>query len=393
MPGPFDVVHPRYGEASLADVLPSALAVLGVPGAPDLLGLADPLAGVRRVAVLLVDGLGYHLLPLAAPHAPVIADVLAGRLGAVRELTAPFPSTTPTSLVSLGTGVAPGVHGILGFTLNVPGTDRVLTHIEWADDPDPVRWQPVRTQFSVAAAAGVDVTVVSSRYFEATGLTVAANRGAAYRGADGVDDLAATMLAGLTAAPAETPALVYGYFPDLDRIGHLCGVDSEPWRETVAQVDRLLARLVEGLPPDAALLVTADHGQLDVPKEHRFDMAADPRLRAGVRVVAGEPRVRYLHTAPGAADDVIATWRGVLGPAAWVASRAEAVAAGWFGPVPEEHLQRVGDVVVSCHDRYIVLATGTEPDIVASLVAYHGSYTAVEMGVPLMILRNVGPGG
>lgn len=393
MPGLLDVVPPRYGEASLADVLPSALAVLGVPGAPDLLGLAGPLAGVRRVAVLLVDGLGYHLLPLAAPHAPVIADVLAGRLGTVRELTSPFPSTTPTSLVTLGTGVAPGAHGILGFTLKVPGTDRVLTHIEWADDPDPVRWQPVRTQFAVAAAAGVAVTVVSSRYFEGSGLTVAANRGAAYRGADGVDDLAATMLARLTAAPADALALVYGYLPDLDRIGHLCGVDSEPWRATAAEVDRLLARLVEGLPPDAALLVTADHGQLDVPAEYRFDLAADPRLRAGVRVVAGEPRVRYLHTAPGAADDVIATWSGVLGEAAWVTSRAEAVAAGWFGPVPEEHLQRVGDVVVSCHDRYVVLATGDEPEIVASLVAFHGSYTAVEMGVPLMIVRNVGPGG
>ena len=110
---------------SLLDVLPSALSVLGVPG-PDALGLRETLAGVRRIAVVLVDGLGYHLLPLAAPVAPTIADVLAGRLGTLLELTSPFPSTTPVSLVSLGTGVPPGQHGQLGVFLAIPGTARVL---------------------------------------------------------------------------------------------------------------------------------------------------------------------------------------------------------------------------------------------------------------------------
>lgn len=385
------VVRPAYGTASLADVLPAALAALGLPGASDPLGLTEQLSGVRRIAVLLVDGLGAHQLPLAAPYAPALADVLAGRLGSVHTLTAPFPSTTPTSLVSLGTGAAPGAHGVLGFTLNVPGTDRVLVHIDWWEDPDPLRWQPLETRFAAAAAAGFDVTVVSSPEFAGSGLTVAANRGAAYRGARGGDELAEEMLRAL--AGATPPALVYGYFPDLDRVGHLCGVDSAPWRDQAAVVDRLVERLVAGLPADAALLVTADHGQLDVPEDYRFDLDADPRLRAGVRVVAGEPRVRYLHTLPGAADDVVAAWREVLGDAAWVAHRAEAVAAGWFGPVPERHLERVGDVVVACHDRYAVLATRTEPMMASQLVAYHGSYTAAEMAIPLLVVRSVGPGG
>jgi hypothetical protein len=68
-------------------------------------------------------------------------------------------------------------------------------------------------------------------------------------------------------------------------------------------------------------------------------------------------------------------------------SREEAVAAGWFGPVPPEHLARIGDVVVACHDRYAVLASRTEPPVVASLVAYHGSWTAAEMLVPLIVVR------
>jgi hypothetical protein len=376
-------VRPAYGARSLAEVLPGALAVLGVPGVADPLDLRGLLPGVGRVAVLLVDGLGWHQLPVAAPHAPTLADLATGRLGAARELTCGFPSTTPTSLVTLGTGAPPGAHGVLGFTVRRPETGRVLNHIEWGDEPDPADWQPVPTRLQQAAADGVAVTVVSRPEFAGTGLTVAAYRGGDYLAAAGVDALAARMLAALAGGAGR--ALVYGYLPDLDRAGHLSGVDSPPWRVAAAGLDRLLTALLDGLPADAALLVTADHGQLDVPPDRRIDIAADPRLSAGVAAVAGEPRVRYLHAVPGAAPDVLAAWRAVLGDTAWVVGRDEAVATGWFGPVPPAHLGRVGDVVAARRDRGAVLSTGTEPPIVGRLVAYHGSFTAVEMAVPLLI--------
>jgi hypothetical protein len=376
-------VRPNYGAGSLADIMPSALAAVGVPG-PDPLGLVAALGAPRRVAVLLVDGLGWHQLPVAAPHAPTLAQVAADP--AARELTAGFPSTTPTSLVTLGTGAVPGAHGVVGFFLNVPGTDRVLNHIRWDSDPDPREWQPVEPVYVRAEAAGVAASVVSRPEFEGSGLTVAAYRGAKFRGATGVDEVAAQMLAAL----AQTPrALVYGYHGDVDRTGHDFGIDSPQWREAVTGVDRLVRMLAEGLPSDAVLLVTADHGQLNIPADRRIDMAADPRLRAGVAVVAGEPRVRYLHTVPGAQADVLATWRTVLGPAAWVGGREEAVAAGWFGTVTAEHARRIGDVVAICRDDWVVLATGLEPAPIARMVAFHGSHTAAEMAIPLLVV----PGG
>ncbi|MFG1837750.1 alkaline phosphatase family protein [Micromonospora sp. NPDC049175] len=381
-PAPLAVLGPDHGGGRLADVLPSALAVLGVPGAADPLGLAPTLAGVRRIAVLLVDGLGWYQLPTAAPYAPTLAGLAAT---AGRPLLAGFPSTTPTSLVSLGTGVPPGAHGVLGFTVRVPGTDRVLTHTDWAGDPSPLSWQPVTTQLERARAAGVTTTVVSRPEFGGSGLTLAANRGGDFRGAAGGDAVAAAMLAALAAGVG--PTLVSGYHADLDRHGHLSGVDSAPWRVAATEVDALVARLVDGLPPDAALLVTADHGQLDIPAAHRFDLDTDPRLRDGIRVVAGEARVRYLHVAPGALDDVVAAWSAVLGDAARVQTRDEVVATGWFGPVPEEHLARIGDVVVTCNDTYAVMASRTERPMASKLVAYHGSDTAAELTVPLLVVR------
>ena len=375
----FDDVH--RSEPALSDVLPSALAVLGLRDMPDRLGLGATLDGVRRVAVLLVDGLGYHLMPLARPVAPVLADIVDGRLATLLELSTGFPSTTPTSLVSLGTGAGAGAHGVLGFTLNVPGTDRVLNHIEWRDDPDPQTWQPVPTLFERAAAAGLRVTVVSRADYAGSGLTIAAYRGAPYQGAANVDALVEHMLRELR----DGCDLVYGYHPTLDSTAHQFGIDSPQWMTAAADVDRLVGGLIAGLPRDAALLVTADHGGLDVSDRHRIDLDADRRLMAGVRVVAGEPRVRYLHTDRGAEADVLATWRSILGTAAHVVSRDEAVGAGWFGPVAPAHLARIGDVVVVCRDRYVVLATAHEPKAVARLVAFHGAMTPAEMAIPLIV--------
>lgn len=382
-------IKPRYGAASLADVMPSLLAALGVPGATDPLGLRDGvLQGVRRVALLLVDGLGQQLLPYAEPVAPALTHLATGAGGAAYPLTAGFPSTTPTSLVSVATGAPPGPHGVLGFTVNVPGTRRVLTHIRWRDDPDPLRWQPLDTQFALAAADGVAVTAVSRPEYVGTGLTGAMFRGATYRPASTVDETATGMLASLAAGPR---ALVYGYLPNVDTTGHLYGVGSPQWLAAVAEVDQLVTRVVDALPGDAALLITADHGMLDVPAGERIDVDGHRALRAGVRVIAGEPRVRYLHTRRGAAADVIATWRGVLGDRARVASRDELVAEGWFGPVPAEHLARIGDVVVTCHGRTVVIATKREPPITSRLLAYHGGATLREMLVPLLIARGDAP--
>ena len=375
----FDGVH-RAGPA-LTDVLPSALAVLGMPDMPDRLGLHQTLDGVRSVAVLLVDGLGYHLLQAARPVAPMLADIADGRLATLRELSTGFPSTTPTSLVSLGTGVAAGAHGVLGFTLNVPGTTRVLNHIEWREEPDPYTWQPVPTLFARATAAGMRATVVSRPEYAGSGLTIAAYGGSVYVGAAGVDPLATQMLRELH----DHDGLVLGYHPKLDAAAHKFGIDSPQWMAAAGEVDHLVGRLIGGLRPGTALLVTADHGGIDVPADGRIDLDTDPQLAAGVRVVAGEPRVRYLHTEPGAEADVLASWRSVLGDAAQVVSRDEAVAADWFGPVPSEHLARIGDVVVVCRDRHVVLASAHEPETVGKLVGFHGGTTPAEMAIPLIV--------
>jgi hypothetical protein len=383
-PLPPDLTVPRYGAATLADVLPGAATALGVPlergDLPaDPLHLTGALGGARRVAVLLVDGLGADLLRNHADLVPTLA-CLARPAG---DLAAPCPSTTPVSLATLGTGLPPGSHGILGFVTDMPGEDRTLNHVQWVDDPDPDIWQPRRTVFEQADAAGVAATAVGPYAYAGSGLTRAVYRGAAYTGAVSHGDLTALLLGSLAATPR---ALVYGYIPELDLTGHVRGVDSPSWRAQLTLVDRVVEQVIDGLPDDAALLVTADHGMVDVPDTTRFDLDDEPDLAEGVRVIAGEPRARYVHAEPGAEADVLARWRGVLGRRAWVAGREEAVESGIFGPVDDAFAARIGDVVALARGTWALVSPQNEPGP-SRLAAYHGSLTATELAIPLLAVR------
>jgi hypothetical protein len=380
---PDDFAVPAYGANTLADVLPSVATALGVPVRrgdlpADPLDLTPALGGARRVAVLLIDGLGAELLAEHPDEAPVL-NALGTPAGV---LSAPCPSTTPVSLTTLGTGLPPGGHGVLGFVTEVPGEGRTLNHVHWGDDPDPLQWQAQPTVFEQATAHGVTCTAVGPHAFARSGLTRAAYRGADYANAYSPGDLVGVVHAALAAGDR---SLVYGYTAELDLTGHVRGVDSASWRHQLGVVDRMVEQLAAGLPDDAVLLVTADHGMVDVPAGTRLDVGEEPGLTDGVRLVTGEPRARYVHTEPGA-DDVLATWRSVLGHRAWVVSRAEAIASGVFGDVQEQLADRIGDVVALARSSWAFTDMATEPHT-SLLAAFHGSLTSAELAVPLLAAR------
>ncbi len=378
---------PRYGTGSLADLLPSVAAGLGVPGMSTGLELAP----ADRVCVFLIDGLGWELLKAHPAEAPFLHSLLGTSMnGTGQPMTAGFPSTTATSLASVGTGLPPGAHGLPGYTVADPATGRLMNQLRWRPWTDPHVWQPYPTVFQLADAAGVHTCQVSAPDFQHTPLTKIALSGGTFHGRlSGEDrmDLAADRLA------AEDRALVYTYYSDVDGKGHRFGVDSDEWRGQLMYVDRLAQRLAEQLPPRSALYVTADHGMIDIPfdPESRIDFDEDWELRAGVALLGGEARARHVYAVPGAAADVLAVWREVLGEQMWVAGRDEAIEAGWFGR-PGDGVDgrvhgRIGDVVAAARDDIAIVATETEPNE-SAMVGLHGSMTPVEQLVPLLEVRS-----
>jgi hypothetical protein len=365
-------VVPGYGENTLADLSDSLLASLGVPRSSNPLGLAE----ASRVCVLLVDGLGWELLRRHRSAAPF----LAGLMETGCWLTAGFPSTTATSLGSLGTARPPGQHGLLGYQVRVPETGQLLNALRWDKAVDPVAWQPGPTVFEQCAAAGVPAIRVAAGAFRNSGLSVAAMRGADYRAADTLGALVACTSSALTEGRR---ALVMVYTGDLDATGHAWGCTSPAWRFQLAYVDRLAEQIAGVLPAGTAMYVTADHGMVDIPASERIDADAVPDLQDGVALLAGEGRARHVYAVPGAAADVFARWEATLGDSAWVVSREQAIERGWFGSVAPRTEARIGDIVAAMRGRSAVVATRAEPRE-SALIGMHGSLTPDEQRVPLL---------
>ena len=363
---------PGYGRSTLADLSRSLLASVGVPGEDNVLGLPP----VRRACLLVVDGLGWDLLRTHRSSAPF----LAGLTETGCWLTAGFPSTTVTSLGSLGTGRPPGQHGLLGYQVRVPATGQLLNALRWDKAVDPIAWQPGTTIFERAAAAGIGAFRVAAGAFRQTGLSAAVMRGADYRAADTLGALVASSAASLASTPR---GLAMVYTGDLDSTGHAWGCTSAAWRFQLAHVDRLAEQLAGALPAGTALHVTADHGMVDVPPSERIDADLIPALRDGVALLGGEPRARHVYAVPGATADVLAAWRATLGDRAWTVSRDEAIDAGWFGPVVAGVTDRIGDVVAAARGSSAVVATVAEPRE-SRLIGMHGSLTPAEQRVPLL---------
>ena len=373
---------PRYGVASLAEVLPALMRALG---------MAEPESGlvvepVRAAALLLVDGLGSELLAAHAADAPFLAA-----LPDAGPVTVGFPSSTSISLASVGTGLPPGAHGLLGISFRVDG--ELLDSLKWTshgtgdavdlrESLPPEQVQPRPTALERSAEAGIEVTVVSQRAFRGSGLTRAALRGGRFRGTQAMGDLAAEVVTALT-GPGKR--LCYGYHADLDALGHLHGPGSLAWRLQLAQVDRMAQRIAEHLPPDAVLAITGDHGMVTV--DRIFDADTDDALQHGVLLLGGDARARHVYARPGAAADVLAAWRAVLGEDAWVVPGQQAVADGWFGPVAPGMRDRVGDVVVATRGTAAVIRSEAEP-LISKLPGQHGSLSSAEQLVPLLLARS-----
>ena len=356
---------------SLTDVLKSCLEA--ILGEPNRLGLPP----VDNALVLLVDGLGADQLRARAGHARVMSAAFTSK--AVIE--SGFPTTTAAALASLTTGVAPGQHGLVGYTVLDPAHDRVVNQLSgWDDKLDPLTWQGVPTLFEKAVAAGVEAIVIGPDRYRDSGFTHAVLRGARFIPA-------ATIADRMTRAIAELKApgrrLVYLYIPELDQAGHAHGADSAEWIRALETADAAIATLTAALGRRDGLLITADHGLLDIP-QYAHVLLEGPLLD-GVRFIAGEPRCLQLHLEPGTDLEALAErWREAEGARAWVATRAEAVDAGWFGAVRPEVLPRIGDLIVAARKNIAYYDGRLANPHGRGMVGQHGSWSPAELRVPLL---------
>jgi hypothetical protein len=330
-----------------------------------------------RELLFLIDGFGFDTLSKYADLMPTMSRMF--NHGTIQTA---FPSTTATSLATLTTGELPGVHGMLGYTVQVPRSGgRLLNALKWDERVDPENWQPVQTLFQRATNSGITVTHVAAKRYENTGFTRAVFRGADYKGANVVADLVSETKQALQ----KTPSFVYLYVNDLDNAGHSDGVGSDKWIAALSAIDQMVSQLMKEVPKGTRIWVTSDHGMINV--EEKIIIGQDNPLLTGVSVIAGEPRARHIYLtedSPNAREDAASLWQQYLQEKALVLTREQALSTNLFGTdVSPDAVDRMGEVIAIARGG-LVLLDADRADKEGAMVGHHGGDSQIESQVGLL---------
>lgn len=363
-----DPVLPAYGRGCLSDVI----GVLCAPGGPRNVPEWMPgiVAGAPRVVLLLLDGLGWNQLSRHAMHMPTLSAFQGG------HITSIAPSTTATALTSLTTGLAPGEHGLIGYRVDMGET--VMNVLRWGDEHGDLRrrFPPSQVQ-PVPPFMGSSVPVSSKAELEGSGFTMAHLAGVKPVGWRSPSSIPVIIREALDAGED----FVYAYYDGVDKIAHERGF-GDYYEAELRYADTLVRDIVEVLPPDTVLIVTADHGQVHVGGN---TVRLDDEVMAHVHHQSGEGRFRWLHAKRGreaALFDAAQSYSSL----AWVVTREQVLEEKWFGPrVSDIVARRMGEVALVAREP--VSFDDPLDGGAFDLVCRHGSLTAEEMLVPLLAHR------
>jgi Type I phosphodiesterase / nucleotide pyrophosphatase len=334
----------------------------------------EPVRHARQVVVLILDGLGWDQFVDYKALMPTLASMIGS------PITTVAPTTTATALCSIATGLTPGEHGLIGYRMALQGD--VLNVLRWSSaGGDRRRALPPAQIQPFTPFLGHAVPVVSPADLEGSAFTEAHLRGSRPVGYRAPSAIAVEARRQLNAGER----FVYAYYGSVDKTAHERGF-GEYYEAELRMADHIVGGLLEVLPPGAVLLVTADHGQVEVGDRL---LTPEPSLLALVSMQSGEGRFRWWHVDRASVDELAKAAIDAYGDVAWIVTRDQVLDEHWFGPsVSGPVAARLGDVAVvarapvSFHDP---MDAGAFP-----LVCRHGSLTSAEVYVPLLASTTAG---
>lgn len=384
---PAGCTAPNFNGANLLNLAATVDAAVGSAPAYPLLAdarLRDAILAARHLVLWLIDGLGVEPLRALAP-----GGALAGAQRA--EIEAVFPSSTAPTLVTLTTGRSPAAHAVPEWFLWFDELGAIYRSLP-LDTRDPAgRGPPLddaaklypqpslmsrarRPCFAVLPAPIADSPF--SRYAHGRARRIA------FGGEDGfIEAITRSVDA------SRDGSYVYAYTDAFDQTAHEFGVASDKALAVVRRLDRWFERLAEALAARGALLVvTSDHGFIDVPPQLRFQLDSFPELAACLqRPLCGGPRTPFVYVRPQYADEFAARVEQSLGTHFVAVPSGSLIDAGWFGPDPAEPRlrRRVGThVLLPRTGAYLV--DHLPGEYLSPLIGVHGGMSSAERRVPLI---------
>lgn len=383
---------PDYNGASILNLMVSIMLARGEERnqyAP--LNLLPPaaLSEVKHLVLIIVDGLGYDFLS-GSTHAPTLNRYLNGKITSV------FPSTTASAITTFLTGLAPQQHALTGWFNYLKEIDRIVAVLlgtdrytakplaeSGIDTASLFNHQPIFDRISTPSYTVVPKHIAYSAF------NLSHNGPATLRPYASLKQFFEQLQRILRASRA--PAFIYAYWPELDRIAHERGIESQAASRHLARFDTAFKQFLETADRDDSLImITADHGFIDSGRNFLIELDHHPKLRETLsKPLCGERRVAYCYVRPSKRADFVSYVQSEWAEQMTLYESTELIERGFFGPgEPHPRLQgRIGDYTL------IMKGRTTIKDWLPGEKRYwdigtHGGVSHQEMQVPLIVVRS-----
>ncbi|WP_292000079.1 alkaline phosphatase family protein [Caldivirga sp.] len=382
------VIKPDYSGGSLLNLSSSVSDFLGVKNQyPGLRGI-DKIQG-KRVLLLLIDGLGYVHLRQYCGNCEE-----ARWLGNIEELTSVFPSVTSTVLTTLSMGVPPGVHGVLGTVMYVKEIGGLVNTLTMGLMPDGKRGELKDIGYDPRVIFYGGSTVFEEAKLNGYNSVVIVPKGLSgglsdliYRGAEVKEYVSIYDALVLASRALENNALVYVYISTLDSIQHEYGPDSEEYRVALIELLNTLSRLIRHIPQSTTVVLTADHGQVQVRQGDVVNLRVMAKLMDPLSVAPyGEPRALQLKLSDKSLEGEVKDTLSATGRRLLIYNSSEVKEL--LGGVTGYTEQRMGDLwVIPLDTTALIYLYKLSDDKVAKFKGHHAGLLDYEMKVPLSVVN------
>ena len=358
------------------------------PGPSDdaMAPLAEEIGGYDHYLYVLVDGLGMNQKPNFPPggffdtyfHSP---------------LRSVFPSTTAAALTSLFSGLWPAQHGIVGWFTHLPDRGHTIIPLralerftERSIEQLSIELQEVIQGTSLFPAYKRACTTYTFRKFKSGQYAEWAHDGNHVEGYRSLKNAVKRIKRNLS-SPSE-PSFSYLYLSEIDHLSHLHGWNAPEVLHEMREADRQLKRIRKLLPDSVRMIVTADHGHINVPKErHEILYPSDPLLRFLECPPSGESRVPLFHVKPGHEQQFTGAFAERFHLDFALITPDDAETLGLYGPVPlsEATRSRVGSYIGISPEADAIEYVYEDGAPGIGHIGMHGGMSTDEVEVPLFL--------
>jgi hypothetical protein len=381
--------HDQPNVVHLVRALATLAGVRDVEPSASTRGIADVIGASEHIIFVLLDGLGMNTLS-RLPKDSFLARQYR------MTLNATCPSTTACALTSVATADYPNRHGVTGWFTHLPELDVTIIPLPFIErfSRQPLTERGLRPEDVIpltAVESGMTYQPLTLLPAPITDTSYARfsrghTRGLGYRSVEhAVDEIVAHV------TNARGPTYTHLYLPDIDTVCHHVGVDHPDVVKVVMRIDAELGRLSSSLGERARIVVSADHGLIDVLKsDQAFLTDADPML-AMLRVPpTGDARMPIFHVRPERREEFVELFDERFGDGMILLETGEAERLELFGPgkMDARVRPRFGDFIAIPFRRATlayapVSVAGAAP--AAPYIGQHAGLSPEEMRVPLCV--------